>query len=237
MYFIIIADKKPWDYFDCDPKIIESWPQVPKDMPRFDTIKCPTEAKNIIIGRYPPDRRTGERPKICPEEGDSKTNQFNILSRGLEALGNSQERGLKALADSKSAGTEKDPIDLDIDDVIYTITFARDIYKTTYATENKNQKMSELMIEVQKDRGSGVFDFNKADVRRLKTNVSCLKFSPSSESKLNKKICYSLHNFNKMSVLQFSKSVKDTDICITITIEDVYKTPSNESSPLFKIWN
>ena len=92
------------------------------------------------------------------------------------------------------------------------------------------------MIEVQKDRGSGVFNFTNADVQKLKANESCLKFSPSSESKLNNKICYSLHNFNKMSVLQFSKSVKDTDICITITIEDVYKTPSNESSPSFKIW-
>ena len=206
-------------------------------MPRFDMIKCPTEAKNIIVGRYPPDRKTGARPRICPEDGDTKTNQFNIISKGLEALGNSHERGLKALADSNSAGTEKDPIELEVNDTIYTITFTRDIYKTTYATEDKHQKMADLMIEVQKDRGSGVFNFTKDDVRKLKSNESCLKFSPSSESLHKKNISYSLHNFNKMSVLQFSKSVKDTDICITISIEDVYKTTSNESLPSFKIWS
>ena len=99
-------------------------------MPRFDMIKCPTEAKNIIVGRYPPDRKTGARPRICPEEGDTKRNHFNIISKGLKALGNSHERGLKALADSKSAETEKDPIELEVDDIIYTpsrshVTFTR----------------------------------------------------------------------------------------------------------------
>ena len=97
--------------------------------------------------------------------------------------------------------------------------------------------MAALMIEVQKDRGSGVFNFTKDDVRKLKTKDSSLKFSPTNESISKKKISYSLYNFNKMSLLQFSKSVKDTDIFITISIDDVYKTSSNESSPSFKIWS
>ena len=97
---------------------------------------------------YPPDRKTGARPRICEEDGDTKSNKFNLISKGLEALGNSHERGLRALADSNSTGTEKDPIKLEINDVIYTFTFSRDIYKTTYATEDKNQKMAALMMEV-----------------------------------------------------------------------------------------
>ena len=199
--------------------------------------KIPTETKNIIVSRYPLDRKTSARPRICAEDGDTKSNQLNLISKGLEALGNSHEHGLKALAGSNSTGTEKDPIELEINDVIYTFTFSCDIYKTTYATEDKNQKIAALMIKVQKDRGSGVFNFSKDDVRKLKTKEFSLKFSPTEDSVSKKNISYSLYNFNKMSLLQFSKSVKDTDIFITISIDDVYKTSSNESSPSFKIWS
>ena len=58
-----------------------------------------------------------------------------------------------------------------------------------------------------------------------------LMFVPKNNSVKDKQISYTLGNFNKMTVLQFSKSVKDTDIIISIELE-----PVAESTNEFTIW-
>ena len=131
-------------------------------------LKCPDEAKNVIKNRYPPDRKSGKRPRICIE--DDIKDRSSEISDGLKELGRSQERGMIAIAESKKEmkqkGNASDPIEID---AIYTFTFSRDMHKTTYATECGTQRMEVLMKEAQKDRGSGVFNFSKEDVRRLNT--------------------------------------------------------------------
>ena len=146
---MINLGQKPWDYFACDPEKPDSWPNVPKDLPRFDMLKCPDEAKNVIKNRYPPDRKSGQRPRICIEN-DMK-DRGSEISEGLKELGRSHERGLIAIAESKNEmkqkGNASDPIE--ISDAIYTFTFSRDIHKTTYATECGTQLMEVLMKEAQ----------------------------------------------------------------------------------------
>ena len=91
--------------------------------------------------------------------------------------------------------------------------------------------MGELMAKVQKDRSSGVFNFSLDDTKKLKTNELILKFVPDNESIKNKNILYTIHTFNQMTVLQFSKSVKDTDISISIEL-----VPAAEIRSDYNIW-
>ena len=98
---------------------------------------------------------------------------------------------------------------------------------TTFPTDQKQQLMGDLMVEVQKDRSSGVFNFSSDEIEKLQKNELILKFVPTNDSVKNKNISYTLHNFNKMTVLQFSTSVKDTDISISIELEQISKI-SNE---------
>ena len=129
---------------------------MPKDIPRFDMLKCPDKAKNKIKNRYPPDRKTGLKPKICVDINQKEN--ISDISEGLRDLGRSHERSLIAIAESKQKGQKgnqqdgnaSDPIE--INDSVYTFTFTRDIYKTTFATECGSQKMKVLMKEAQKDR-------------------------------------------------------------------------------------
>ena len=231
---MINLGQKPWDYFACDPARPDTWPNVPKDLPRFDMLKCPDEAKNVVKNRYPPDRKSGQKPRICVES--DKKDRGSEISEGLKELGRSNERGLIAIAESKTKqkGNASDPIE--ISDTIYTFTFSRDMYKTTYATECGSQKMEVLMKEAQKDRGSGGFNLSKEDVRKLGPKEIQLTFTPTNETVKLKNLSYSLPSFNNMSVAQFSRSVKDTDISIKIELELTYRSSSNKNSP-YKIWD
>ena len=78
----------------------------------------------------------------------------------------------------------------------------------------------------------GVFNFSPGEIKKLQKKELSLKFLPMNETVKDKHISYTLHNFNKMAVLQFSKSVKDTDICISIELEKASK-PMNE----FTCWS
>ena len=189
-------------------------------------IKCTPEARTVVIGRYPPDKNTGERPKILGDKGGKKS-QHRELADSVISMGRLHENGLMALAGVRKGGQEN-PIEVDN---MYTFTFQRGVYTTSFPTDNKTQKMSELMIEAQKDRCSGVFNFTADEIRDLGTNKLRLMFVPKNLSVKDKKIAYTLDNFNKMSVLQFSKSVKDTDIIISIELEPV-AVASNE----FTVW-
>ena len=91
------------------------------------------------------------------------------------------------------------------------------------------------MIEVQKDRCSGVFNFSSHQAQKLRDCEISLKFSPTIETVKKKQLSYTLEIFNKMSVLQFSRSVRDTDITILIELEPVRKLDSTHSP--YKIWS
>ena len=108
------------------------------------------------------------------------------------------------------------------------------MYKTTYAMECGSQKMEVLMKEAQKDRFSGVFNFSKEEVEKLNKKEIQLTFTPTDETVKLENLSYSLHSFNKMSVVQFSKSVKDTDISIKIELVPTYNSASDAP---FKIWD
>ena len=98
--------------------------------------------------------------------------------------------------------------------------------------------MEVLMKEAQKDRGSGVFNFSKEDIEKLKTKEIQLKFTPTNDTVKLKSLSYSLHSFNNMRVAQFSKSVKDTNISIKIELESTYKSSSgSDENPQFKVWD
>ena len=201
-------------------------------------LQCPDESKLVVKNRYPPDRRTGLKPRICVDT--HKNDNISDISKGLSDLGRSHERGLLAIAESKKngqkgSGNASDPIE--INDSVYTFTFTRDIYKTTIATECGSQKMQVLMKEAQKDRGSGVFNFSKDDSKKLKTKEIQLKFTPTNPTVKLKCLSYSLHTFNNMRVAQFSRSVKDTDISIKIELESMYKSASgSDENTQFKVW-
>ena len=195
-------------------------------MPRFDMIKCAPEAKSVVVGQYPPDKNTGERPKILGGKGNNKS-QHQVLADSVISLGKLHENGLMALAGVRK-GAKDNPIEVDN---LYTFTFQRGVYSTSFPTDNKSLKMSELMIEAQKDRSSGVFNFTDEEISGLGSNKLRLIFVPKNTSVKDKQISYTLGNFNKMTVLQFSKSVKDTDIIISIELE-----PVAESTNEFTIW-
>eukprot|EP00588_Corethron_pennatum_P032211 CAMPEP_0194341358 /NCGR_PEP_ID=MMETSP0171-20130528/89446_1 /TAXON_ID=218684 /ORGANISM="Corethron pennatum, Strain L29A3" /LENGTH=282 /DNA_ID=CAMNT_0039106673 /DNA_START=40 /DNA_END=884 /DNA_ORIENTATION=+ len=205
--------QKPWDHFDCDPQIPASWPDNPTDMLRFDMLKCAPEAKRVVIGRYPPDKNTGERPKILGDKWGKKS-QHQELAESVISMGRLHENGLMALAGVRK-GAQDNPIEVD---KLYTFTFQRGIYTTSFPTDDKKQKMGELMIEAQKDRSSGVFNFTDEEISGLCSNELRLIFVPKNTSVKDKQISYTLGNFNKMTVLQFSKSVKDTNIIIAIEL-------------------
>ena len=156
-----------------------------------------------------------------------RPSQQQILADSVISLGRLQESGLKALARG-SKGEESNPIEVDN---IYTFTFKRGAHITTFPTDKRQQRMGELMVEVQKDRSSGVFNFSSEEIKKLKTNELSLKFVPDNDSVKKKNIVYTLHTFNQMTVLQFSKSVKDTDISISIELVPV---PANKNE--FTIW-
>ena len=197
-------------------------------MPRFDMIRCAPELKLVIKGRYPPNKTTGEKPKILTGKGlNHRTSQQQILADSVISLGRSQESGLKALARG-AKGDESNPIEVDN---MYTFTFKRDGHITTFPTDKKQLRMGELMVEVQKDRSSGVFNFSHDEIKKLKTSELTLKFVPDNQAVKTKNISYSLRTFNQMTVLQFAKSVKDTDISISINLVPVAKTMSD-----YNIW-
>ena len=90
------------------------------------------------------------------------------------------------------------------------------------------------MIEVQKDKCSGVFNFTSEQVQKLIKNEIYLQFSPTNTTVKSKKLSYTLDIFNQMSVLEFSKSVRDTDINIVIDLVPVRVTADTHES--YKIW-
>ena len=67
-----------------------------------------------------------------------------------------------------------------------------------------------------------MFNFSSEQVQKLIDNEIYLKFSPTNETVKSKKLSYTLVIFNKMSVLEFSKSVLDTDINIVIDLVPVW---------------
>ena len=221
--------EKPWDHFLCDPQMPNTRPRVPNNMPLFNMIKCPRETKLVVRGRYPPDEKTGERPRILIDKGGAKGSSMSELANSVILLGKHHESGLRAIAGMGE--TKNNPIEIDI---VYTFTFERDDFKTTFPTGNSNQLMKDLMIEVQKDRCSGVFNFSSEQVQKLIKNEIYLQFSPTNETVKSKKLSYTLDIFNKMSVLEFSKSVRDTDINIVIDLVPVRVTADTHES--YKIW-
>ena len=95
--------------------------------------------------------------------------------------------------------TKNNPIE--IDDTVYTFTFKREEFKTTFPTGDSHKLMKDLMIEVQKDRCSGVFNFSSHQVQKSRDREISLKFSPTNETVKKKQLSYTLEIFNKMSVL------------------------------------
>ena len=88
------------------------------EMPRFDMIKCAPEAKSVVIGRYPPDKNTGERPKILGGKGGKKS-QHQELADSVISMGRLHENGLMALA-GVCKGAQDNLIEVDN---LYTFTF------------------------------------------------------------------------------------------------------------------
>ena len=175
-------------------------------------------------------RKTGERPRILLDKGGGKRSGMTELANLVISLGKHHESRLKAIAGMGE--TKNNPIE--IDDTVYTFTFKREEFKTTFPTGDSHKLMKDLMIEVQKDMCSGVFNFSSHQAQKLRDREISLKFSPTNETVKKKQLSYTLEIFNKMSVLQFSRSVRDTDITILIELEPVRKLDSTHSP--YKIW-
>ena len=103
-------------------------------------IRCVSELKLVIKGRYPPDETTGEKPKILTGKGlGHRPSQQQILADSVISLGRFQESGLKALARG-SKGDESNSIEVDN---MYTFPFKRGAHITTFPTDKRQQRMGD----------------------------------------------------------------------------------------------
>ena len=107
-----------------------------------------------------PTTKTCERPRILLDKGGGKRSGMTKLANSVISLGKHHESGLKAIVGMGE--TKKNPIE--IDNTVYTFTFEREEFKTTFPTGDSHKLMKDLMIEVQKDRCSGVFNFSSQQV-------------------------------------------------------------------------